>query len=254
MASAGSFYGGLAGYYHLLFQDWDAAVRTQGRAVDRLIARALGAGPRRVLDAACGIGTQALGLALCGHAVTGSDLSEAALARAGREAARLGVALPTRAADLGALSRAVSGRFEVVVALDNALAHLPDQAALEAALREMAAVLEPGGLLMASIRDYDRLAAERPRLESSRVIDGASGRRVLFQVWDWDADGGAYGLTQYIVRHGADGIETLAFATRMRAVTRADVGAALAAAGLRDAAWIEPEADGFYQPVVIARR
>ena len=249
-----AFYEGMSPHYHLFFDDWDAAVVEQGRVLDRLITARHGPGPRRVLDAACGIGTQALGLALRGHDVLGTDLSAPALARAGREAARLGVRLPTRVADLRALSAAVPERFAVAVVLDNALAHLLTQDELTAAARELAAVLVPGGLLLASVRDYDALRAERPRFTSARVMGSGDGRRVAFQVWDWDDDGRCYGLTQYLLRDRADGVETLAFRSRLRAVARAALTEAFAAAGLTELAWIEPADGGFYQSMLAARR
>jgi ubiquinone/menaquinone biosynthesis C-methylase UbiE len=46
-----------------------------------------------VLDCACGIGTQAIGLAKRGYRVVRSDISRRDLERAEREAARLGVQL-----------------------------------------------------------------------------------------------------------------------------------------------------------------
>jgi glycine/sarcosine N-methyltransferase len=249
-----AFYEGMSPHYHLLFDDWDAAVVEQGRVLDRLIAARHGPGPRRAVDAACGIGTQALGLARCGHDVLGTDLSAPALARAGREAARLGVRLPTRVADVRTLSAAVPERFDVAVVLDNALAHLLIQDELTAAARELAAVLVPGGLLLASIRDYDAIRAERRRFTSARVMGSGDGRRVAFQVWDWEDDGRSYGLTQYLVRHRADGVETLTFRSRIRAVARAALTAAFAAAELSDLSWIEPADSGFYQPILAARR
>jgi methylase of polypeptide subunit release factors len=45
------------------------------------------------LDCACGINTQAIGLAMRGGTVHATDLSPAAIARAGREAASFGAAL-----------------------------------------------------------------------------------------------------------------------------------------------------------------
>ena len=65
------FYDGLAADYHLIYRDWEEAVERQGRVLDGLIREALGEGPREVLDCACGIGTQAIGLAMRGHRVTG---------------------------------------------------------------------------------------------------------------------------------------------------------------------------------------
>lgn len=248
------FYDDLSAHYHLLFADWDAAVRRQGAVLDALIAARAGPGPKRVLDAACGIGTQAIGLALCSHAVTGSDLSSAAVARARREAGRFGVAVRFTIADLRRLSGEIEGRFAVALAFDNSLPHLLSDDDLAAALREIADLLEPGGLFLASLRDYDALAAERPSATPVRVLDDAEGRRVLFQLWDWDADGSGYRVTQYILRHKPDAIEGLAFTSRYRALRRRELESALTEAGFTGLEWIEPSEQGYYQPVIAARR
>ena len=254
MTSIESFYEDLTDYYHLLYLDWVRAVVDQGRILDRLITRRLGGGPRRILDAACGIGTQAISLALCGHWVQGSDLSASALARALAEAKRFKVDLPVRQADMRRLSDSFEDRFEVVAVLDNSLAHIMSQPDLEAVAEELAAVLEPGGLLLCSLRDYDRLILARPATTPIGVYADQDGRRLVFQVWDWDEDGAGYDQTLYILRHRPEGIETLAFKTRSRALTRADMETALAASGFQDVRWSEPEASGFYQPLVTARR
>jgi len=252
LPSVEEFYAGMCPHYHLFFEDWDASVARQGRALDDIIAAALGEGPRTILDAACGIGTQALGLALCGHEVCGTDVSAPAIARATEEAARLGVALETQVADMRHLTSVLDDRFEVVAVLDNAFAHFLDQAELLAAVRELCAMVAPGGLLMASIRDYDRLIKERPGSTPPLVFEEAGGRRIVFQIWDW-REGDRYDLTQYLVRHRADGLETVAFGTPLRAVTRAALSAALCDAGLEELRWWEPETSGFYQPIVTAR-
>ena len=254
MASPDRFFEDLSAHYHLLFDDWDEAVVRQGRVLDGLIGRILEPGPRRILDAACGIGTQAIGLALRGHRVVGCDLSPAALARAKREAGRFGVDLSLREADMRRLPAAVRRPFDVAAVLDNALAHLFGQEDLEAAIGELAATLSPGGLFLASIRDYDGLIEDRPAVTPLRVLDGGEGRRILFQTWDWEADGGGYELTQYILRHRDGGVDTLTFKTRMRALTRAPFDAALRRANLQDLRWLAPEESGFYQPIVTARR
>ncbi len=76
-----------------------------------------------MLDAAVGIGTQALGLATHGFQVTGSDISPAAVQRAGGDAARRGIRLPCLVADVRALP-VRSATFDAVIACDNALPHL----------------------------------------------------------------------------------------------------------------------------------
>ncbi len=255
MDEVSEFYDELSAQYHLLFADWDEAVARQGRVVDGLIGKLLGPGSKRVLDAACGIGTQAIGLAQRGHQVTGTDLSSAAVARARKEAARLGVALSTQVADLRKLTEAVSGPFDAVCVLDNALPHLEGEVEVAAALGRLAALLAPGGLFLASVRDYDAMLKDRPRVEAPRVIDESDGHRVVFQVWDWAADGGSYRLHLYFVRYrDGRGADTRVFTSRYWPLTRARLEALLDAAGLTGIAWLEPEATGFLQPIVSARK
>ena len=53
-----TFYDDLAPLYHLIFADWDASIRWQGRALSDVI-RSRWSPSDRVLDVSCGIGTQA---------------------------------------------------------------------------------------------------------------------------------------------------------------------------------------------------
>ena len=142
--------------------------------------------------------------------------------------------------------------FDVVCALDNALAHFLAESDLAVALRGCCAALAPGGLFLASMRDYDTLSAERPTTTPIGVYDDPEGRRLVFQVWDWDGD--CYDLTIYLVRHRAEAVSVMAFPSRVRAWQRADLDAALGRAGFVEITWLEPEDSGFYQPVVAARR
>ena len=156
------FYDGLASDYHLIYADrWEQSLRHQGGALDALIRSSLPEA-RDVLDCACGIGTQAIGLALLGYRVTGTDISERSLQRARDTAAQLGTPLTVLPADFRDL-RGVPGEFDVVTACDNAIAHLLDQADVDLALKQMYRKLRPGGLLAISVRDYDRALKDRPR-------------------------------------------------------------------------------------------
>ena len=83
------FYDRLAGNYHLIFEDWDASLQRQGAALAAILERECGAASTlRILDCACGIGTQSLGLASLGFTVTACDLSPASVERARVEAAK----------------------------------------------------------------------------------------------------------------------------------------------------------------------
>ena len=252
----GAFYDELAEDYHLIYADWPGSMRRQAAALERLVQEQLGPGPHAILDCACGIGTQAIGLALLGHRVHATDLSPKAVARAEREAAARSATVSFGIADVRMLAADVDGQFDVVLACDNALPHLLTDEDLRLAVENMAAKLRPGGLFLASLRDYDRLAQERPRGEGPRVFDAIDGRRIAFQVWDWSDDGSRYRLHQFLVQQDGAGWRTEHFSVDYRALLARDLVAALRQAGfaLAGIRWHEPEESGFFQPIVTARR
>jgi SAM-dependent methyltransferase len=88
-----TYYNSLAPYYKSIYPDWDQSVQRQAEALDGVIREFVGETSKTVLDAACGIGTQSIGLAKIGYKVTASDLSSAAIQQARREAERYGVQL-----------------------------------------------------------------------------------------------------------------------------------------------------------------
>lgn len=249
-----AFYDDLADSYHLIFADWQQSIAYQQGVFERLIAERLGAGVFDLLDCACGIGTQAIGLARIGHRVVASDLSPAAVERLRREAEAAGLKIEAHVADLRTLAGRIPGEFDAVVAFDNALPHLLTETEVRQAVANMAAKLRPGGLLLASIRDYDRLLRERPRGDGPRVFDGPEGRRIAFQVWDWDENGDTYELHQFIVQSDGDGWRTDHFSTLYRALRRSELTQAAEDASLVEIAWLDGEASGYYQPIISARK
>jgi glycine/sarcosine N-methyltransferase len=243
------FYDGLAADYHLVYGDrWDDAVVQQGAVLDGLI-REVRSEAADVLDCSCGIGTQAIGLALRGDRVHGTDISESSLGRARAEAARLGADVSFAVADFRHLD-GVDGRFDVVLSCDNALPHLLEPAEIAAALRAMRSKLRPGGLLLVSIRDYDR---ERPPPPPPYVVAGPP-RRLVVRMHDWDApDSPLYTVRFFFLTETEDGWELAHHAARYRAMPRAELEAAAADAGFGDIAWREADATGYHQPILMAR-
>lgn len=248
------FYEALAEHYHLLFKDWRFSVTEQGRLLAAFIAQRFRTGPLRILDCACGIGTQAIGLALQGHEVTASDLSPAAVARAAREALSFGVMLETGIADFRSLQAWPREHYDLALALDNAIPHLHTREDVLRAAANMAAVLAPGGMLMISIRDYDRVLAERPAATTPNVIDSAGGRRLVFQVWDWDGSGDSYALELFILQNLRGRWQIMTFRARYKAWRRQALTDLLSQANLHQIQWHLPEETGFYQPILTARR
>lgn len=246
-----AFYDDLAPAYHRLYPDWGVAVREQAAALDRGLQRSLGAGPHRVLDCTVGIGTQALGLGHLGHHVAGTDVSEGALRRTRDEADRQGLTMPLAVADMRHLPFA-GETFDAVVCVD-ALAHLSSVEDATRAIREMARVTRLGGVVLASIRDYE--SARRDRLPGTlpQVNRTATNETVAFQVWDWHPDGCRYDLTHFILAPDGHGWAVTTRATTLRAFMGHELLEAAAAAGLVDVKWRTPAETGFFQPAVVAR-
>src|SRR5262249_11484987 len=159
----------------------------------------LGAPPLDLLDCACGIGTQAIGLALRGYRLHATDLSGPALQRARREARSRGALLTFAQADLRELGRSVACRFDVVICCDNSLAHMMTRRELARAVRSIYARLKPRGLFIASIRDYDRIVQERPTFTPQALARTAGDLRLAFQHWNWHRDGRTYDQHLFIV-------------------------------------------------------
>jgi len=246
------FYQHLAQDYHLIYADWLRGIERQSNVLERVI-RAHLPEARTVLDCACGIGTQAIGLARRGYTVHATDLSPAAVERAAHEAAAQGIALSVGVADFRTLAEQVPDTFDVVLACDNSLPHLIEDADLRRAAENMRDKLRPGGLLLLSIRDYDHLTLDRPRATMPQVLDGPDGPRIVFQVWDWAEDGRTYAFRLFILRPDGDGWRTTSHATTYRALLRAELNTILADSGFEDIRWHMPHDTGYHQPIVTAR-
>jgi len=249
------FYDGLGPEYrHNMGWDWEAIMRDEGATLGRFLENQVGRpGPYALLDCSCGIGTQAIGLALQGHQVHATDLSPVSIDCARKESADLGVAMTFGVADFFKLSETISDTFDVVITCDNSIAHCLEDDDLAAALASMKSRLEPGGLLLLSMRDYDSLIADQPKFNNDHVQDRADGRRIAFQVWDWASDGRRYRIHQFLMKETDGRYDVKHFETELRALLREEVMVAVRDAGYAEVRWHVPEASGYYQPIVTAR-
>ena len=252
-SSVARFYDQLAGDYHLIYADWNAGVVRQGASLDRVIRTRLGPGADAVLDCACGIGTQAIGLAMRGYDVVGADLSAMAVGRALAEAGERGVRLRGVVGDMRQLPFK-DQEFDVVVCADNSLPHLLTEADVRAALAAMRRVLRNGGLLVISTRPYDEILADRPAATPPGVSGAEGGRSVGFQLWKWHEDGERYDLEHFLLREqGQEGD----WDVRVRSATywalrRRELAGFVADSGFSGVTWEEPAATGFFQPLLVA--
>lgn len=246
-----TFYDNMASQYDKLFLDWQATTHEQAIILDRIFAQEGFDKKARVLDCACGIGTQAIGLAALGYDVTASDISDGELAEARKRAEDSNVKIQLEHANFCALSETFSEQFDIVIAMDNALPHMLTSADLESAVRSIMGQTKEGGIFVASIRDYDSLLEEKPPYSPPYIHKTENGQRVSFQTWVWNNEN--YKLVQYII-DDEDTLQVSKFECEYRATRREELTKVLISNGCTEVSWKMPEETGFYQPVVVARR
>ena len=246
-----TFYNNLAAHYDKLFLDWQSTTHEQAAILNKIFADNGFDRSALLLDCACGIGTQSIGLAALGYNVTASDISDAELAEAKVRASDNNVSIRFEQADFCALSKTFSEKFDIVICMDNALPHMLTSQSLKAAVDSITAQLAEGGIFVASIRDYDALLSEKPPYSPPYIHKTDKGQRVSFQTWNWNGD--LYKLTQYII-DDQQSLQTVKFDCEYRATRRDELTELLYAAGCRKVEWKFPEETGFYQPIVVAKK
>jgi SAM-dependent methyltransferase len=244
------FYDELAPFYHLISPDWESSIRRQAEALDGVIRERWGDRRLSILDVACGIGTQSLGLAALGHHVTASDLSAAAIERAGREAANRGLAIRFSVADMRQAAAHHREQFDLVIACDNAVPHLLTDEELLVAFEQFFLCTRPGGGCLITVRDYDREERTGVQVKPYGVRDEGGVRYLVWQVWEFR--GLVYDLAVYFVadRGGPD------CTTRVMRSQYYAVGTARLMELMHRAGFVQVERldDRFYQPILLGRR
>ena len=249
MTNAAQAYDDLTGHYHLIFQDWHSAMKRQAGIISRFLPSPREAGP--VLDCACGIGTQALGLAALGYAVEGTDISPRAVERARQEMASLGLNVSFRVDDMRTLATSPTGRYGAVLCMDNSLPHLDSDEQISTALKAMWSRMKPDGVLLISLRDYEKLMAERPSIMPPTFFQDGELCRFVHQVWDW-TDKRRYRFHLYLTLENANGWQVHHVTGTYRAVTPAEVAALVERAGFNAIRLLSPDESGYYQPIIRA--
>ena len=246
-----TFYDNMASHYDKLFQDWEATTREQAVILDQIFRDNGFHRSAKVLDCACGIGTQAIGLAALGYGVTASDISDGELREAKIRAEKQKVNIPFVCADFRRLSESFDRTFDIAICMDNALPHMLSESALAEAIHSITAQISPGGMFVASIRDYDALLQTKPAYSLPYIHKTENGQRVSFQTWEWEGD--CYRLVQYIIEDEKM-VNINKFTCIYRATRRDEITRLLQERGFREVKWLFPEETGFYQPLVVAKK
>lgn len=244
------FYDELASLYHLIHQDWNASVRRQGDQLAALIENEW-PGKRRILDVSCGIGTQAIGLAMRGYSVTASDLSEKEIERARQEARRNSVLIDFSVCDMRHANSHHGTGFDIVLSGDNSLPHLLTDEDLLLALREMFACLAPGGGTIITVRDYENEERGKNLVKPYGIRIENGKRYLLFQVWDFEGE--HYDLAFFFVEENlvSGEVATRVMRSKYYAISTEKLCVLMRQAGFENVRRI----DGvFYQPILVGTK
>jgi ubiquinone/menaquinone biosynthesis C-methylase UbiE len=143
---------------------------------------------RTLLDVSIGSGGMTLPLQELGIRVSGSDLSEAMLARCGRKAEQKGKPMQLKCSDFRDLSCWEGRQFDCVASTGNSLGYVKNGDVVWT-LKQMDRLVKPGGYLCFDSRNWEKILRERPRFYLYNPFFHEGTRINLIQVWDYEADG-----------------------------------------------------------------
>lgn len=234
------FYDAIAEYYPLFYRDWRTQLEREGLSL-RAIFR--NKGVERVLDAACGAGTQAIALAQLGFQVVAADPSAGMLAKARQIAEEYSVQdrIEFHQTDFLNLPSVVSAPFDAVVCKGNSLPHLLLDDEIETTLLSFYELLRPGGVLVIGMRDFAPFMEDRPRFIPGFIHeedeDGDDPRQfITFDLWEWhDGPPVIATLSLFIVKgRDATGYETIRRQVSFRPLSTDEVKVVLLEIGFED--------------------
>jgi 2-polyprenyl-3-methyl-5-hydroxy-6-metoxy-1,4-benzoquinol methylase len=164
----------VASFYDALAPDYDEMTGFQKRFVHekpfvRLLVEKYSI--TTALDAGCATGFHSLLLAQLGVKVTGIDLSRDMLQRAKLHARELGVEVDFLQASF---QTPLKKTFDAIFCLGNSLAHVLTPENLRATLNNFARMLAPGKILFLQNLNYDRILAQKERIQSVKVSQGTT--------------------------------------------------------------------------------
>ncbi|MHC4258275.1 MAG: class I SAM-dependent methyltransferase [Planctomycetota bacterium] len=244
------FYAKLTPFYHLIYPDWDKSIEHQASILGKIVRGRWGNTVNTVLDAACGIGTQSLGLAKLGYQVRASDLSQEGVERAKREATIRDLVISFSVADMRTAYVQHATQFDLVIACDNAVPHLLTDDDILMAFKQFYKCTRSGGGCIISVRDYEAedMTGQKIKLYGSRNENNIT--YLIFQKWDCEGD--FYNLSMYFIEDdGNTHFKTHVMRSRYYAISTTKLIKLMTDAGFTDVVRLN---DKFFQPVIIGTR
>lgn len=225
--------------YDTFSQDYDRFVNWPGRLAFELPfiesqLQALAAEPRdlHVMDAACGTGMHAIALAQRGFRLYGADISAGMVERARLNAAQARVTVPFETAGFGELTRTFGeDRFDALLCLGNSLPHLLSAAEIKNALKDFAACMRPGGLLLLQNRNFETVMAEQQRWMEPQSHRAGQDEWLFVRFYDFEPGGFIRFNILVLKRSGGESWQQQVITTTLRPLHKKELMDELGAAG-----------------------
>jgi SAM-dependent methyltransferase len=191
--------------------NWDARLDREGPFFRRLFEEH---GVRSVADVGAGSARHSIMYRSWGLDVWAIDPSADMLELARENAGRLASDVRIVEGGFGDVARIVGGRVDAVTCTGNALPHVRSLRGLHDALRDFAAALRPGGVLVLHYLNHERLISQRIRTMTPVFRETPAGDKFFIRLLDYTAqgDGVLFDFVTLIrdasVRDGAHTIES----------------------------------------------
>jgi SAM-dependent methyltransferase len=242
-----NYYDQIAPFYKYLYPDWEQSLRKQADQLDSVIRDFFDESLLTILDAACGIGTQSIGLAQRGYRVTACDISAQELEYARKESDNHRTNVAFRVADMRTIWDTLQMQFDLVIACDNAVPHLLSNDEILQAFVQFYQCSKSGCLI--SVRDYATM--QRTPFYPRVIHQTAQGRLVVFDVREFEND--FYKMTTYMIDdRGSDDVNISTFrGGRYYCVAIETLEHLLKQSGFREVTVLQ---ERFFQPLLVARK
>lgn len=241
--SVADLYTKLSGHYDDWFSSpWPEPAKKQGRALSAMLQEDGIVPPARVIDLTCGVGTQAIGLALEGYNVTAMDISpgqiEEAKKRAQQAAADDGddkddLDINWICGDAADPGQYADGGFDAAISFGNSFPLLGSFDDVKRGLENIRKILYPGGRILISMRDHTDMRETRPYVTCSGSFESGDRKGVWLETAEWLEDGRHYKSHIIFIQTTPGKKETHYPFPPLAAVTRAEFTAFLKETGYK---------------------
>lgn len=243
------YYDYFADKYHIMLKDWTKKIDTQGKQLKHILEKYSRIGISSILDCTCGIGIQALSLAMEGFCVTGSDLSQNELNFANKEAQRRNLNIDFIQADCRYLEDSIKHKFDAVISIDSALPHLLTRENFLLAFRSIFKRLNKGGVFLSSYRDYEALLKTKPNMAYPVRFNNENGiEYTILRKWNWE--GNHIYSKQYVIADFPSGSKLYSNTYTQWAITKKELIDIAIESDYSECYWLLPDDSGFTQPIL----